>query len=99
MVAEKVQKSKLEWVGHVARKPDHRLPNSILFGWLPQPHSRCGPRMRWRDVVCKDIESEWYEEARKSRAGWRSLYHAGLESCRETQVTCSVVVRDVVCEV
>ena len=36
----------------------------------------------------------------KSIAGWRSLYCAGLESCRETQVTrASVVVRDVVCEV
>ena len=106
MVAEKVRKRRLEWLGHVARMQDHRLPKSALFGWLPQPRPRCGPRKRWRDVVRKDLkdieveESEWYEEARKSRAGWRALYRAGLESCRETQGTqASVVVRDVVCEV
>ena len=72
MVAEKVRKRRLEWLGHVARMQDHRLPKSTLFGWLPQPRPRCGPRKRWRDVVCKDLkdveveESEWYEEAKKS---------------------------------
>ena len=106
MVAEKVRKRRLEWLGHVARMQDHRLPKSTLFGWLPQPRPRYGSRKRRRDVVRKDLkdieveENEWYEEARKSRAGWRSLYCAGLESCRKTQETqASVVVRDVVCEV
>ena len=36
----------------------------------------------------KDIgvkEDDWYEEATRSRAGWKAMYHAGLEGCRETQ--------------
>ena len=52
----------------------------------------------------KDVgmeEGEWYEEARRSRTGWRSLYREGLECYREeqTEKAASVVVRDAVCEV
>ena len=46
---------KLEWLGHVARMPDHRILKSVLFGWLPQARPRCGPRRRWKDVVHKDL--------------------------------------------
>ena len=64
-------------LGHVAHVPDHRIPKSVLFGWLSQPRPQGGPRKRWRDVVRKDlkgvrvVEEELYEEARRSRAGWR----------------------------
>ena len=30
--AEKVRRRRLEWLGHVARMPDHRIPKSVLFG-------------------------------------------------------------------
>ena len=43
-VSEKVQKRRLEWLGHLARMPDHSLPKVMLFSWLPQPQPRCGPR-------------------------------------------------------
>ena len=36
-VSTKVQKRRLEWLGHLARMPDYRLPKKVLFGWLPQP--------------------------------------------------------------
>ena len=91
LITEKVKKRRLEWLGHLARMPDHRLPKYVLFGWLPQSHPRCGPRKRWRDVMRRDLkdvgveEGEWYEEARRSRAGWRSLYREGLECYREEQ--------------
>ena len=35
LAAEKVRKKRLEWLGHVARMPYHRLPKSLLFGCLP----------------------------------------------------------------
>ena len=59
--------------------PDSRLPKSILFGWLSERCPRCGPRRQWRDVVSQDLtqigvgETEWYDKARSSRAGWRAL--------------------------
>ena len=30
-------------------------------------------------------EDEWYEEARRSRAGWRALYADGVEKCRDAK--------------
>ena len=36
LAADKVRKRRLEWLGHVARMSDHRLPKSLLFGWLPE---------------------------------------------------------------
>ena len=33
-VAEMVMRRGLEWLGHVARMPDHKIPKSVLFGWL-----------------------------------------------------------------
>ena len=68
----------------VKRMADNRMPRSVLFGWLSEPRPRCGPRKRWRDVIRKDLayigvdENKWYEEATKSRAGWRALCHCGI---------------------
>ena len=50
---EKVKKRRLEWLGYLAKMPDHRVPKSTLFSWLPQSHPRYGQRRRWRDVTKK----------------------------------------------
>ena len=104
--AEKIKKRRLEWLGHLARMPNHRMPKSALFGWLPQARPRCGPRRRWRDVIRRDLkdievdESVWYEEATKSRAGWRATCREGMKRCSEGQaVRASAVAREVRCEV
>ncbi len=50
------RRRRLEWLGHVASMPDHRIPKSMLFGWLSHPRPQGGPRRRWRDVVRKDFK-------------------------------------------
>ena len=106
-VGEKVQRRRLEWLGHLARMPNHRVPKVMLFSWLPQPRPRCGPQRRWRDVVKRDLkavevgEYEWFEKATRSRARWRALCQVGLENCREArtaQTRACTAVREVVCE-
>ena len=80
LTTDRIRMRRLEWLGHLARIPDDRLPKSVLFGWLPETHPRCGPRKQWRDVLWQDLkfidvaETDWYEESRKSRADWRALY-------------------------
>ena len=82
----------MEWLGHLARMPDQRMPKAALFGWIPQPRPRGGPCRRWRDVIKKDLkeidveENEWYEEACRSRVGLSALCLAGMESRTETQM-------------
>ena len=90
-VTTKVAKRRLEWLGHVARMPDHRLPKRALFGWLPQPRPPGGPQRRWRDVIRRDLkavgvpEDQWYEAA-LSRASWRETCSQGLEQCNQQQL-------------
>ena len=107
-VADKVARRRLEWPGHIARMPDQRMPKAALFGWLPEPRPRYGPRKRWRDVVRADLkviavsECEWYEEACRSRAGWRALCRCGLESHAEMQAVVAHTEpqrRDIECEI
>ena len=51
----------------------------------------------------KDIEvneDEWYEEATRSRAGWRATCKLGMERQEEAQVAQSLVAaREIKCEV
>ena len=37
LITDKIRMRRLEWLGHLARMSDDRLPKSILFGWLPEP--------------------------------------------------------------
>ena len=93
MAADKVKRRRLEWIGHLARMDNDRHPKSSLFSWLPQTRPRCGRRKRWRDVVHKDLkdtevdEKVWYEEARRSRAGWRAVYILGWKTAGKPGVT------------
>ena len=68
-----------EWLGHVARMRDHRMPKMALFGWLQKTRPPAGPRKRWRDVICKELqaisvpEQQWHRET-ASREEWRAKY-------------------------
>ena len=83
-IVAKIRLKRLEWLGHLARMADNRMPKSVLFSWLSEPRPRCGPKKRWRDVIRKDLdyigvnEDKWYEEATRSRARWRALCHSGV---------------------
>ena len=66
-VGKKIQKRRMEWLGHLARMPDHSLPKVMLFSWLPQPRPRCGSRKRWKGVVRKDIRDVKVGEHRGTR--------------------------------
>ena len=94
-VSGKVIKRRLQWLGHLARMKNTRLPKKSPFGWLCQPCPQSGPKRRWRDVIRRDLrdinisESEWYDEATSSRADWRALCGLGLEDRRKQIITAS----------
>ncbi|XP_062507166.1 uncharacterized protein LOC134183599 [Corticium candelabrum] len=57
--SEKVKRKRLEWLGHLARMPDHRIPNSTLFEveWYDEAvRSRAG----W-STLCRDGLERWRE--------------------------------------
>ena len=85
-VTTKITKRRLEWLGHVARMPNHCMLKIALFGWLPQTRPTGGPRKRWEDQIWKDLKSQgvleakWYDKANHSRDEWRGIYREGLQA-------------------
>ena len=57
---------RLRWLGHVGRMEADRLPKQILFGELLSARPFYGPKLRWRDVVLRDLwiigfdATSWY---------------------------------------
>ena len=74
-LAEMIACRRLQWLGHIARMDDLRLPKQFLFGWLPEPRPAHGVKLRWRDKVRWDLKSfsieekTWYALA-QDRQGW-----------------------------
>ena len=83
----KLTKCWLEWLGHVARMDEDRMPKLMLFCWLPQTHTQGGIRRRWKDVAHCDLraiamsDEKWYD-ADLSRTSWRETYSVGLDAVR-----------------
>ena len=46
MVGEIVMLNRMQWLGHIARMPEHRIPKQILFGRLPKARPFHGTKMR-----------------------------------------------------
>ncbi len=74
-----LRQRRLEWLGHVARMDDARIPKVLLFSLLPQRRPPGGPRKRWRDCVITDLKAvgaldNWYRLANESRSAWRTCY-------------------------
>ena len=64
-ITEKLMRRRLEWVGHIARMPDCRIPRMCLFGWLSKTRPVGGPRRRWRS----GLDQERYEGC-GDQGGW-----------------------------
>ena len=59
---DKVCKRRLEWLGHLARMPNYRIPKMTLFGWLPQLRPQGGPWRRWSDTIHRELKHLGIEE-------------------------------------
>ncbi len=53
----------LEWLGHIAHMPQHRIPNQVPFSGLPQPGSAVCQKYLEQISVRED---EWYKVAMSS---------------------------------
>ena len=78
-LSDKLRCRRLEWLGHLARMPDDRVPKQLLFATLPKPRPFCGPQRRWKDVATADLHAagiaNWYTLA-SNRLEWRVLTSA-----------------------
>ena len=89
-IEELVMLRRMQWLGHLARMPDARMPKQILFGRLQRSRPFHGVRMRWKDRVKKDmvaltVLSHWYVAA-QDRKLWHDRYCAGMERAVERRI-------------
>ena len=84
LVSDIIRRRRLEWLGHVARMSDDRIPKQLCFGWLEKTRPPEGPRLRWKDRIADDqkrlgIPQNWYPLA-QNRQAWRAAYSVALSS-------------------
>ena len=76
---------RLRWTGHVLRMDESRIPKVVLYGELAEgKRSRGRPRLRYRDVVKRDLKSfnichEDWEHRASDRARWRGDLSKGFK--------------------
>ena len=82
-VAELVTRSRLRWLGHVARMEEGRLPVQLLYGSMEGKGRRGKPVGRWKDMIERDLKKRkvesWYKIV-QDRAEWRRRVNGEVEA-------------------
>ena len=73
---------RLRWLGHVGRMTDDRLPKQILFGELLSTRPFHGPKLRWRDVVQRDLRNIGFDS---------TSWYAAVHDCARWYDTCQAI--------
>ena len=65
---------RLQWLGHLGRMGDERMPIRMLFGELRKKRACHGTKKRWRDQVSGDLQmlglKENWHEVCQDRKEW-----------------------------
>jgi hypothetical protein len=89
-IAEMLTRTRLRWLGHVARMTDDRLPLQIFYASLDKGKSeRRRPERRWKDMIQTDLNerkvTSWYDLA-KDRNLWRKVVKGDVVSAKERRI-------------
>ena len=74
---------RLQWLGHVGRMSEERLPKMMLFGELRKKRPCHGIKKRWRDQMSGDLQAicmkeDWYQLC-QDRKEWYGKCRTGVD--------------------
>ena len=58
LMEEMIMERQMQWLGHLARMEDHRMPIQALFRQLRKTRPFHGVKMRWKDRAKRDMTSQ-----------------------------------------
>jgi hypothetical protein len=69
---------RLQWLGHVFRMEEDRLPRRMLTAWVPVARPKGRPQLTYAHTIVRDLEKynigkEGWGEKAKDRVKWRAL--------------------------
>ena len=87
-VESMVRSRTLRWLGHLARMDHARLPCQLMVCWLEWgKHVAGGQKLRWNDVVARDLKKgKLLLECRslaRDRTAWRGAIAELVEELKE----------------
>ena len=83
--------TRLKWLGHIRRMPDHRYPKILLMAKLREgKRNPSKPKQRWKDLVKADLKkfhmstnSWWVDSSQDNRARWRQNVYKGAKKAED----------------
>ena len=79
-----IRRRRLEWLGHVVRMSDDRIPKQYCFGCLEKTRPPTGPRLIFKDCIANDLKrlgmpQNWHPLSQNLQA-WHAAYSVVLLS-------------------
>ena len=87
-----VMKSCLQWVGHIVRMDDGRLPRQLFYGEMWEgKRSALKPKKRFKDTIKYYLKQsgppvDQWEKMASDRSKWRKLVHESIESFENNRI-------------
>ena len=88
-----LRQCRLQWLGHVCRMEDGRIPKDILYGELALGvRTTCRPHLGYKDVCIRDmkavdIDTMSWEGLAADRTGWRSALKQHIKTVEDKLMT------------
>lgn len=94
-IPDYIMDKRLQWLGHVGRMNEERLPKIMLFGEMRKKRPCHGTKKRWRDMTSGDLQAigmkeGWYQLC-QDKKDWCGRCRKGVDevaSCRRRN-TCA----------